>query len=111
MEDIPEDKQMSVEQLEAKNLFDDLKVALNDLTHYGSPPHIINSVAIIHDNLVNEYNKKYFPKGSGPQKPGAELSLGEGTKPGDETTAAGDETPPGAGPTQKPGERRTGKRQ
>lgn len=99
MENATEDKNpRSVEMIEAKCLFDDLKVAVNDLSHYGTPRHVIESVQIVHDNLVRLYNKTYFPEGPEPQETGAAPTQ-------DADTQGGDEKPPGDAVTAPTGTR------
>jgi hypothetical protein len=50
------------EMLYAKRSIELVKLAINDLRHYRSDEIIIDNLVAFHDNLIKEYNEKYFPE-------------------------------------------------
>lgn len=49
----------TVEQLKKQRIIEHLEFGITDLQKFGSNPLIINSLAMLHDSLVLEYNEIY----------------------------------------------------
>ena len=52
----------SVDQLKKQRIIEHLEFGITDLQKFGSNPLIINSIAMLHDSLVIEYNEMYAVK-------------------------------------------------
>jgi hypothetical protein len=52
----------SVDQLKKQRIIEHLEFGITDLQKFGSNPLIINSLAMLHDSLVLEYNEIYAAK-------------------------------------------------
>jgi len=52
----------SVDQLKKQRIIEHLEFGISDLQKFGSNPLIINSMAMLHDSLVLEYNELYAAK-------------------------------------------------
>lgn len=52
----------SVDQLKKQRIIEHLEFGISDLQKFGSNPLIINSMAMLHDSLVLEYNELYASK-------------------------------------------------
>ncbi len=48
--------------LYAKRTIELIKIAVNDLRHYGSDPIVVDNLQSVHDTFVREYNSTFFPE-------------------------------------------------
>lgn len=74
----------SVDQLKKQRIIEHLEFAITDLQKFGSNPLIINSLAMLHDSMVIEYNETYATKPDEKEDEKAHPTVVAGKKEGGE---------------------------
>ena len=80
----------TVDQLKKQRIIEHLEFGISDLQKYGSNPLIINSMAMLHDSLVLEYNELYAAKPIEVEDVKAHPTITAGKKDGHEKSAGKD---------------------
>jgi hypothetical protein len=52
----------SIDQLKKQRVIEHMEFAISDLQKFGTNPLIINTLAVLHDSMVIEYNELYAVK-------------------------------------------------